>query len=88
MHNINELEAKRIELRKATTESNQHLDDQESNADQEMEQKISSLVNELSTMPPNIANNCYQNENDISLYHDQVEPSPKAVIVDNNDFAC
>jgi len=44
-------------------------------------------MNELSTTPPNIANSWYQNENDISLYHDQVELAPRALIFDTKDFA-
>lgn len=53
---VNELEAKESELKKSTTESNQHLAEfQETSADQEMEQEVVKLMNDLSTPPPNIA---------------------------------
>ena len=53
---VDELEAKRTELQKITTESNQHLAEfQENNSHQEMEHEIFKLMNDLSTPPPNIA---------------------------------
>jgi predicted transcriptional regulator len=64
---INELEAKRTELKKSTTKSNQHLAEfQEINA--EMEQEIAMLMNKLSTPPLNIANNSHKDENEMLQY--------------------
>ena len=64
-YSINELEAKRTKLQKTITESNQHLAEfHETNVDLEVEQEIVTLMNELSTPPPNIANSYHQNENE------------------------
>ena len=61
---VDELEAKRTELQKTTTESNQPLAEfQEINA--EMEQEIAMLMNKLSTPPPNIANSSHKDENEM-----------------------
>ena len=73
---VDELEAKKTELKKSTTESNQHLAEfQEINV--ETEQEIAMLMNKLSTPSPNIANSYHQNDNEISLYHPQIEISPR-----------
>jgi uncharacterized protein YgiM (DUF1202 family) len=64
---VNELEAKRTELMRSTTESNQHITEfQEINA--EMEQEIAMLMNKLSTPPPNIANSSHKDENEMLQY--------------------
>ena len=59
---VDELEAKRTELEKTTTESSPHLAEfQETNADNnnpnlELEQEIVMLMNDLAQPPPNTAN--------------------------------
>ena len=61
------MEAKRTELKKSTTKSNQHLAEfQEINA--EMEEEIAVLMNKLSTPPLNIANNSHKDENEMLQY--------------------
>ena len=45
--------------------TNQHVAEfQETNADLEMEQEIVMLMNDLSTLSPNIANSYHENENE------------------------
>jgi hypothetical protein len=72
--NVDELDAKRTDLQKSTTESNHYLAEfQENNSDNdnlnlEMEQEIAMLMNKLSTPPPNIANSCHQNKNEALQY--------------------
>lgn len=72
--NVDELEAKRTDLQKTTTESNHHLAEfQENNSDNdnlnlEMEQEIAMLMNKLSTPPPNIANSYHQNKSEALQY--------------------
>ena len=79
---VDELEAKRTELKKSTIESNQHLAEfQEINT--EMEQEIAKLMNQLSTPSPN---SYHQNENEISLHHSQIEPSSRTLILDTKDL--
>jgi chromosome segregation ATPase len=82
---VDELEAKRTELQKTITESNQHLAEfQETNAD--LEQEIVMLMNELSIPPPNIANGYHQNENKTFHYPPHVEPSSRTLILDTKDL--
>ena len=84
---VDELEAKRIELQKTPTESNQHQAEyQETNADQEMEQEIAILMNKLSTPSPNIANSNHQNEDEINLHPSQVETSSRTLIFDTKNM--
>ena len=67
--NVNKLEAKKTELQKTTTDSNQHVAEfQETNTDLEMEQEIVMLMNDLSTPSPNIANSYHQDENETFHY--------------------
>ena len=85
--NVNELEAKKTELRETTTDSNQHVAEfQETNADLEMEQEIVMLMNNLSTPPPNIANSHHQNEDETPHYPYQVESTSRTLICDTKDL--
>ena len=84
---VDELEAKRTESQKSTTESNQHpAEFQETNTDQEMEQEIAMLMNKLSTPSPNIANSNHQNEDEINLHPSQVETSSRTLIFDTKNM--
>jgi transposase-like protein len=84
---VDELEAKRTELQKTTTESNQHLAEfHETNADQVMEEEIARLMNDLSTPLPNIPNSYHQNEDETPHYPSQVEPSSRTLIFDTKDL--
>jgi chromosome segregation ATPase len=86
-HSINELEAKKTELQETTIDSNQHVAEfQETNADLEMEREIATLMNDLSTTTPNIANSYHQNENETFHYPSLVEPSAKTLIFDSKDL--
>ena len=44
------------------------------------------LMNKLSTPPSNIENGYHQDENEMSHYHPQVEPSPMTLIFDTKDL--
>ena len=89
---INELEAGKAELQKATTESNQHIEEfQETNTDNdnlnlEMEQEIAMLMNDLSRPPRSIANSYHLNENETFHYPSQVEPSSRTLVFDTKDL--
>ena len=90
--NINELEAKEIELQKATTELQQHLAElQENNAyddnlNLEVKQENIVSTNDEFMPQPNMVIDYHQNNNKALHYPSQVETSPRTLIFDTKDL--
>jgi hypothetical protein len=91
--NVDKLEAKEIELQKATTaETHQHSVEHqkfyENNNTSKLEIKCEKTIftNDVFVPPTHMAIDYPPNENEIHYYSPQVEPSPRTLILDTKDL--